>query len=84
MQQTMSFSEMPPNRWVDRSEISHSLWNISCETFGIKNLQGQVRAQSYEIIRGRYCLWPIFKEIVFSATLLAAIDRNGVITHDLG
>ena len=28
----MSFLEWPPNRWGDRAEILHSLWDIFCTT----------------------------------------------------
>ena len=46
-------------------------------------MTGSVRSRSYDVIRG-ITSYQLFKEIVFSATELAAVDWNGVIMHDLG
>ena len=50
--------------------------------FGEK-LTGSGKSRSYYVIRGT-ASDGLLKEIVFSATELAAIDWNGDIMHDLG
>ena len=76
------FLEWPPNCWADHAEILHSLWDILCTTFG-KKWPDQVRSLSYDAISATACDH-FFKEIIFSAMGLAAIEWNGDIVHDLG
>ena len=88
MQHPMIFSVMAtePPRWADRAEILHGLLYTASflQLLAIFWL-GRVRSQSYDydVIRGT-ASDRFFKEIVFSDTWLAAIDRNVYIMHDLG
>ena len=79
MQPTMSFSE------IATKPQGGSRWNFALlvGVFSEKNWLGQVISQSYDVIRGAASN-RFFKDIVFLATLLAAIDRNENIMHGLG
>ena len=79
----MNFLKWSPNHFVDRDEVLHKLWAILRTTFDSNFFPGQFRSLSYDVIRG-IASDRFFKEMVFSGTKPAAIDRNGVINHDLG
>ena len=66
----------------DATPMNFSL-GVICATFGKTFGSGQVRSLSYDIIRGT-ASDQLFKEIVFSAMALAAIDWNRDIMHGLG
>ena len=76
------FLEWPPNRWTDRAENLHSLWGILCAAFREKLTgSGQVTELWHH---KRTAFDRLFRDIVCSATELAAIDWNGDIMNNLG